>query len=149
MGSMNQSSSYIRLRVLVAIIAFVVMTVGLVLSASSAKGIITGKVNFKGEPLPSGLVVFVDRDDNCYPARIQRDGSYTTAVDVPCGPMKVTVATVRLGKWVHPGSGNFPPSYVRIPRHYAYPDKSGLAVNVRRGPQVFMIDLDDDFDAEE
>jgi hypothetical protein len=144
---MSRPNSFTRLHELVAMVAFVVVTAGLVLlSGCNAKGTVTGKVNFKGKPLPGGLIVFVDRDDNRYPALIKGNGSYTTAVGVPCGPMKVTVGTGPLGKLV---LGNFPPSYVRIPRHYADLNKSGLALNVRRGLQVFMIDLDDDFEAEE
>jgi hypothetical protein len=41
------------------------------------------------------------------------------------------------------------PGYVRIPRHYADPDKSGIALDVRRGSQVFTIDLEDDFEPDE
>jgi hypothetical protein len=131
-------------------VAFVGVAVGLLqLSGCDAKGTVTGKVTFKGQPLPNGLVVFVDRDGNYFPARIQGDGSYATSAKVPCGLMKVTVGTVRLGRLVHPEERVTPPDYIRIPRHYADPDKSGIVLDVRRGSQVFTIDLEDDFEPDE
>jgi hypothetical protein len=132
----------------------VVVAAGVVvvaLSGWNAKGTVTGKVTFKGKPLPNGLVVFVDSDDNRYPALIERDGSYTTRAKLPCRSMKVIVGTSPNGNvnLVLPEPSMFPVSHVPIPRHYAAPDKSGLAIDVRRGLQVFTIDLNDDFEPDE
>jgi hypothetical protein len=129
-------------------VAFVVVAIGLLqLSGCNAKGTVIGKVRFRGSPLPSGLIVFVDGGGIPHPGRIQRDGSYSVA-NLPCGPMKVAVATMFTGNIFLPEDGPRVPA-VRIPRHYTHPDNSGLAKNVWRGVQVFMIDLNDDFDPEE
>ena len=133
----------------VVAIAVILLSFWFVIFVGNETGTVSGKVTFKGQPLPSGLVVLVDRDDNHFPARILGDGSYATSAKVPCGPMKVTVGTTRLGPLVHPEERVSSPGYVRIPRHYADPDKSGIALDVKRGSQVFTIDLTDDFEPEE
>jgi hypothetical protein len=141
---MTRPIGYSRLHELVAMVAFVGVAFGLLqLSGCNAKGTVTGRVNFKGKPLPSGLVVFYDRDGNSYPAAIQRDGSYALG-NVLCGPVKIAVGSMGWGRQEMP-----PPGYVCIPKHYLDPRKSGLELDVRRGLQVFMIDLNDDFNLDE
>jgi hypothetical protein len=119
----------------------------LLLSGCGGPGTVTGKVTFKGGPLPGGLVTVVDAVDNRYPGQIQKDGTYMVA-NVPPGPAKIVVGTTaKMGSIMHPEDRKEPYGpYVQIPMRYAQPDKSGFALNVKTGKQEFMIDLKDDFE---
>jgi hypothetical protein len=119
----------------------------LLLTGCGGPGTVTGKVTYKGGPLPGGLVTVVDAIDNRYPGQIQRDGTYTVA-NVPPGPAKIVVGTTsEIGSIMHPGERKEPYGpYVRIPKRYGQPDKSGMALYVKTGKQEYMIDLKDDFE---
>jgi hypothetical protein len=143
---MSQSKGFSRPHELLAIVALVSVAAGLLqLSGCDARGTVTGKVTLKGKPLLRGVVIFYDRDGEDYFGQVQRDGSYTVA-NIPCGPMKIAVHT--RGP-TPPGPLIPPPGHVPIPKHYYDPWKSGLELDVRRGLQVFMIDLNDDCDPDE
>jgi hypothetical protein len=142
---MSQSKGFSRPHELLAIVAFVGVAAGLLqLSGCDAKGTVTGKVTFKGTPLLRGAVIFYDRDGENYLGQIQRDGSYTVA-NIPCGPMRIAV----FGRGPAPPPLIPPPGGLPIPKHYGNVSKSGLELDVRPGSQVFMIDLNDDYDPDE
>ena len=119
----------------------------LLVAGCGGPGTVTGKVTFKGGPLPGGLVTVVDAADNRYPGQIQKDGSYIVA-NVPTGPAKVVVGTTaKTGSIMHPDDRKEPfGPYVQIPKRYAQPEKSGLALQVKNGTQELNIDLKDDFE---
>jgi hypothetical protein len=107
-------------------------------------GTVSGKVTYQGQPLTSGLVIFVDRDGKVtQPAGIEVDGSYA-ADKVPVGPMAVCVET-------HPLSGGdggpntakdqLRPRYVPLPTRYKDAKQSGLSLDVKPGQNVYDIEL--------
>jgi hypothetical protein len=94
----------------------------LVLGDYGRTGTVSGKVTFRGQPLPGGMVTLQAIDNGelrIFPGMIQKDGSYTVA-NVPVGPAKVGVGFPRM-----------PPRFRDM----------GLAVDVKPGKQDFPIDL--------
>jgi hypothetical protein len=143
---MNRSNGYSRPYELVAIVAFVVVAAALLHVLGGAKeGTVTGTVNFKGKPLPNGVVTIVDGNGHPRRGRVHRDGSFTVPGVSP-GSAKVTVAAP-ISNVIDPENVWDPYGpYVAIPKHYARPDKSGLSLTVGPGTQDVVIDLKDDFE---
>jgi hypothetical protein len=117
-------------------------------------GLVQGKITYKGLPLPSGFITFHMPSKEPFQDNIFPDGSYQ-AVGLPPGQYKVTVETKEI-KGMPPGAKMDPkskgppkglpqfkpPKFVAIPKKYADPNTSGLAVEVKVGKQTpFDIDL--------
>jgi hypothetical protein len=107
-------------------------------------GEVAGKVMYKGEPLPGGIVTISHPDGRVAKCTIHEDGSYSIR-DAPGGEVTITVQTVPripgvpgLSEPVYPAG-----KYVKIPDKYAKPSQSGLHLQVRRGSQEFPIELTD------
>jgi hypothetical protein len=129
------------------------------------KGTVSGKVKFKGNPLPSGSVVFFDeKDRQVASASISSDGSYSATV--PTGTLKIAITTpssslkamptakskvvseaiqkMKKGAFNPLESENkdlIPEKTIQIPAKYGSPSDSGLTLTVIGGPQSFDIDL--------
>src|SRR5262249_13713184 len=102
-------------------------------------GTVSGKVSYRGRPLPAGTVMFLAEDDGVASGPIQADGTFKIG-NVPVGTNKVTVATERpvppvpRPKDMHPPPDVPPPEqppvpagkYVPIPDKYRNPNESGL-----------------------
>ncbi len=122
-----------------------------------SKGELEGKVTFNGQPLPGGLVVIHPSkgwtdDDNAVAnsTKIEPDGSYFLS-NIPLGPAKLTVITVKafpLG--INPANKprEYLGKYVKIPENYKDENKSGLAVDIKRGKQEYNIALTGAVEAE-
>lgn len=68
-----------------------IVGMSLLLSAAGcgSRGTVSGKVLYKGKPLPGGGVIFI-HDRGAFSSPIQEDGSYR--IDkVPVGPVKITL----------------------------------------------------------
>jgi hypothetical protein len=135
-----------------------VLLLFLALAGCSSRGTVTGKVTYKGAPLPVGRVTFVLSNGSGGTGEI-KDGVYT-AIQVPTGPAKVTVEIPQAGRGMPAGHGvpanaNLPPEAQKmmenarggdpktpkIPPKYADPDGSGLTYTVKGGTQTYDIDL--------
>jgi hypothetical protein len=132
------------------------------------RGSVSGKVRYKGELLPTGVIVFYGQaEKNSVVKGYIRDGAYNVE-GVPAGPVKITVQTIDTkvaksgapsfgpkgkqgdmpnpleGMQVNPPeAGDAPPpgKYVPIPARYSDPEKSGLVYTVSRGNQDIDLDL--------
>lgn len=116
-----------------------------------AVGEVTGKVTYKGKPVPGGVITYNWRGgENAFPGALAEDGSYTIP-KVFVGECIITVATVPPGglnflrknskKTTAPliGEGK----YVKIPDKYQDKLKSGIKKDVVKGKNTIDIDLTD------
>jgi hypothetical protein len=115
---------------------------------------VSGKVYYKGQPLPGGLVSFVTvKGGFASGGTIDENGNYK--VTAPVGEVLVTVDNTMLktGRGVpregpHPKNPDAPAPqemkgrYVAIPNKYANADQSGLKYTVVEGPQTYDIKLE-------
>lgn len=116
-------------------------------------GTITGRVTFRGKPLPGGTVAFHPVRGKPIVGKLKPDGSYAVK-GVPVGRVRVTVETEsvrprpRVPSSIPPGSADPPPKrddaskYVRIPEKYAKPETSALTYVVQAGSQTLDLTLD-------
>jgi hypothetical protein len=134
-----------------------------VLAGCSGKGQVSGKVTYKGQPVPAGRVTFVCQSgDNRSISAAIKDGRYTIA-DCPSGPVKISVETFPPAGAAKPDASppgapkgitaGFGPSansesyasppgqYVQLPARFANPDKSDLSYTVTAGKQDHDLDL--------
>jgi hypothetical protein len=128
---------------------------------------VTGKVLFKGKPLPGGRVTFAAIEGGFASTRpIDENGNYK--INAPIGEVLISVENrmflprggARKGKSSAqtPGKEHHPKRpdsqaaeaepikgqrYVPIPEHYANCDTSGLTYTVKPGPQTHDIELSD------
>jgi len=128
----------------------------------SSKGIVSGKVTYRGKPLPAGTVIFVTQAGGGFSANI-RDGEYRVE-RLPEGPAKIAVSTPantahlkgliakmqpppEMRKKARPDQpAEEPPAdvpTVQIPARFQDPEKSGLTYTVKSGSQKYDIDLPD------
>jgi hypothetical protein len=108
------------------------------LGCGTQVGQVSGKVTYRGKPLPSGSVLFVTPEGNVVGrSAIAPDGLYVMT-DVPAGSVKVAVTS---HEHVPPGVGGQPGNYVPIPTRYAKAETSDLEYTVTRGSQTFNLDL--------
>jgi hypothetical protein len=139
----------------------------LLVAGCSAKGTVSGKVQYRSQPLPGGSVIFVPDQGAPLSTLIQEDGRYMIQ-NVPPGNVKIAVETdsassfadvipkmqrVPKGALMGPPREAFPkgaadgPSpqtkgkRVPIPQQYGDPDKSGLTYTVKSGKQEHNIEL--------
>jgi hypothetical protein len=115
-------------------------------------GEVKGRVNFKGKPLPGGIVTFAHPDGRIGQGRIQEDGTYVVE-HAPGGEVKVLVATVppipavpsfmlpkevrttAKAETIYPAG-----KYVKIPARYGS-QETAFDFTVKRGSQEFNLDL--------
>jgi hypothetical protein len=119
---------------------------------SRSKATVTGTVKYKGEPVPSGQVIFYGAGDQSAIAMINDDGSYK-ATNVPLGPVKVALVTPpstagmeKAAKVMKTrfGKGNAYPESVKavsLPKRFSDPAKSGLGLTVTQGTQPYNINI--------
>src|SRR5207237_179016 len=82
---------------------------------SARAGTVVGKVTFKGQPVPSGRVSILGDGGVVCTGVIRPDGRYTV-YRVPCGPVRIAVAT-----YPPPPPGPVPvptPGYVPVPPRF-------------------------------
>lgn len=146
---------------------WLVLLLLLAVGGCGKSGQISGKVKYKGKPLPSGRIVFFNSADRqVASASISSDGSY--AATVPSGTLKLAVVTPSSSqtlrslpkakqknilegiKKMKKGAFNplegenqelVPAQVISVPTKYADPASSGLTIEVLGGPQSFDIDL--------
>ncbi len=124
-------------------------------------------MTYQGKPVPGGKVCFYGANNWTGTSSLEEDGSYTI-VNVPKGPVKITVDTstyrpnklpgmVDLSKMPQPP--NMPEEakknpmynpqlradrakrYLKIPAKYADPEKTDLTYEATSGPQTHNIEL--------
>ncbi len=113
------------------------------------QGEVSGKVLFKGKPLPGGMVTFMGPAGMFGNSRIGEDGSYQ--LTAPVGEVKITVDNRMLAVKEKPGEAALNPStaprdpikgkYVRLPDKYYSAETSGLTYTVTKGSQSFDVNL--------
>jgi hypothetical protein len=112
----------------------------LLLAGCAGKGQVSGKVKYKGEPLPAGTITFYDRANRAVSSAIGPDGGYSVD-QVASGPVKVSVVTpmpiYMIGD--KPPPGPKPPT---LPPKYADREKSGLDWEVKSGAQTKDFNLE-------
>jgi hemoglobin len=117
---------------------------------------VSGKVTFKGKPLPAGNVGFHPKDGKggTVIGPIHKDGTYSVS-RLLVGEYVVTVETESVKKRAvpkppqgaepakggEPAKGAEPANYVAIPNKYADAKTSGLTYKAVKGEQTFDIDL--------
>jgi hypothetical protein len=120
---------------------------------------VSGKVLYKGQPLPGGRVTFVSAQGTfASTGNIDEKGDYT--IKAPVGEVKISVDNRMLsalgakagalprgaGRRPQEGGGEPNPvkgTYKPIPTKYYTPDTSGLTYTVQKGPQTHNIELRD------
>lgn len=130
----------------------------------NAPATISGKVSYKGTPLPGGNMLFHSQA-GAYPAAIGANGEYVGR-EFPVGEMTVTIETETLNperKTAKPypgkakaktdkveqfrpppeGMTQAPSTYVKIPAKYADKSKSDLKVTLKAGKQTQDFELVD------
>jgi|SRR5579883_2427189 len=116
-------------------------------------GSVTGKVLYKGKPLPGGIVTFIHPDGRSAHAQIQEDGSYKVA-NAPGGEVKCLVVTMKPLPGLpakiasrmpaKPTDAVYPAGpYVPIPLKYSKPETTDLTYTINRGSQEIIIELKD------
>jgi hypothetical protein len=112
----------------------------LLLAGCAGQGQVSGKVKYKGEPVPAGTITFFDSKNHAVSSPIQKDGSYSVE-RVASGPVKVSVVPTlpiyMVGE--KPPPGPKPPT---LPAKYYDREKSGLALEVKAGAQTHDFNLD-------
>jgi hypothetical protein len=121
------------------------------------KTTVTGKVTYRGRPVPWGAVTLIGGDGIAHPGALQADGSFTIP-GVPVGRVKIGVRSENPSPGMplmRSGPAAPPPArqasipapvikptveWVPIPDRYADPDRSGLTGEVREG-QPLTIEL--------
>jgi hypothetical protein len=115
-------------------------------------GEVSGKVMFKGKPLPGGMVTFVAaKGGMASPGVIDENGNYK--VEAPIGEVKIQVDNRPLEKKKGPtgpilkrpdseGPTAMKGTYVPIPDKYYDADQTPLTYTVKSGSQTFEINLD-------
>lgn len=117
---------------------------------------VTGKVLFRGKPLPGGQVVFVTvKGGFNSSAVIDEKGNYQ--ISAPVGEVTIAVDNGMLEPQRGPSVQGFHPKspdaeetekpikgrWVNIPHSYADPSTSDLKYTVKPGPQTYNIELSD------
>jgi hypothetical protein len=138
---------------------------GLVLSAlllclgcGGPKGDVSGKVTFRGKPLPAGSVTFFSSEGQVVgSSQISHEGDYAMT-RLPAGPVKISVTaplTIPNPAAPPPPKGGKKKKDIKglseemrsnirldVPAKYRMPDQSGLTYTVQPGAQEHSIDLE-------
>jgi hypothetical protein len=125
----------------------------LVLGCGAPTASVSGTVIFKGDPLPSGTVLFHGSDGRIEHALIAEDGTYEIA-SAPLGEVRITVRSHAAAPAKMPFSGKPPAGettqgnpekrdgkFVAIPPRYLDQEKSGLTYAVSPGLHTHDIEL--------
>jgi hypothetical protein len=138
-----------------------ILVVGLCLLplGCGSSGTISGKVFYNGRAVPGGAIVFFAEGNRAIVSTpIENDGSYR-ADKVPPGSAKIAIQLLKplpmgkmmdktaflpnvQGKTTEQRETSKPREYLWIPEKYGDPEKSGLTLQVRGGPQEFDIKLE-------
>ncbi len=99
---------------------------------------VSGKITYRGSPLPLGTVMFVGDDGNGRDAILRNDGTYSIR-PAPVGKMKVVIT----GGKPPPGAGgeSFIGPDVTVPAKYTKPETTDLTVELKPGPNEFSYDI--------
>jgi hypothetical protein len=155
-------------RLLLTLPLFLVVVSGCKTSRTPAK--VSGKVTYKGEPVPAGSITFHPKEGGgTYPYTLNPDGTYSGS-DLPTGEMVVTVETESANPKAHSleygggkGKGAGPNEYMKkmkergmvpegpankgtyvpIPKKYADPKTSDLRADLKKGNNPNDFDLKD------
>jgi hypothetical protein len=145
-----------------------VLALAPLLVGCSSKGTLSGKVFYKGNPLPGGTVTF-EQQFGAFNSAIKDDGSYQVTGLEP-GPATITVSSPDPPASPPPGKSSMeasvekaksrkveiPPEvakhlgdpdaarrrYMSIPSKYKDPKQSGLTYTVKGGSQSYDIQLE-------
>jgi len=112
---------------------------------------LSGKVTFKGQPLPGGRVTFVaDKGGTSTSGTIDENGNYKCSA--PVGDIHIAVDNRMLEKKAAPGPilhrpdsegpSSLKGTYVKIPEKYYSADSSNLTLKVTSGSQTHDIPLE-------
>jgi hypothetical protein len=115
------------------------------------RGDVSGKVTYKGKPVPFGTVLFEGSDGNLSQGNIRADGSYSVSPPVATGEAKVAVNSpnpkssdlIPINRDGAPPLKPPPdiPGWFPIPKEYGTPSTSGLTYTIKRGPNTIDIEL--------
>jgi hypothetical protein len=102
-----------------------------------ATGSVTGRVLFRGRPLPGGRIIFVIGPGRRLSAEINKDGTYALT-GLPPGALRVALdpTSVPLS-----GQGQGKREGQPLPARYRDPDRSGLRAAIRPGRQQLDFNL--------
>lgn len=143
MRSCGFLSRHIRLCLLV--LSLVVLAAG---GCGGKTASVSGKVIYKGKPLPGGFVNFMSEGEKSTvkTSQIKEDGSYSVS-GLPVGSAKISVqglAARRLASLPGQGDKNDTPQQkeVAVPPKYGNTETSGLKYEVKSGSQSYDIKLE-------
>ena len=114
---------------------------------------VSGTVNYQGQPLESGTVMFQPDQGPLARGAIQPDGSFRLTTRVKGDGCVIGPARVRITCFGRPGSGDqatdstqdeVPAGASFIPKRYTSFGTSGLRVEVRADSEPFVFDLTDE-----
>lgn len=133
-------------------------------SSLGSEGEVSGKVTYKGKPLPGGQVMFITPQGYTFTSVIDPEGNYKLKVLV--GEVRIAVDNSMLLNSNKPPAPNIrrppgiepPPgvkvddikqssgatitgTFVPLPEKYRTPDASGLTYTVKSGSQTYNIEL--------
>jgi hypothetical protein len=124
----------------------------------NAPASVSGKVTYKGQPVPAGSITFISGGAGGRTCQLDADGSYT-GIDLPVGEMTVTVETESAKAMATPQdpkakrSGSAPPppggktskpiEYVKIPEKYADAKTTPLKKTLKSGSNSYDVELTD------
>ena len=105
---------------------------------------VTGKVTYKGKPLPNGTIMFVPSEGPAATGEIGSDGTYrlsTGSIDgAVLGSHKVSItALADIGGALPEQRNPTPPSL--LPAKYLSHETSGLTAEVKKGKNEVIFDL--------
>jgi hypothetical protein len=96
---------------------------------------VQGKVTYKGKPLGGAVVTFVGDDGKGFNAVLDANGMYRLKGDLPAGTYKVTITPIA-PKPPNKGQPKSP-----VPAMYQNLNTTPLVVELRKGPNLFDLDL--------
>jgi hypothetical protein len=133
-----------------AILALIVVAMGVVIGCSSPKRLatLTGKVTYKGKPVSVGAIYFHGPADEMAMGNLQEDGSFT-ATDLPIGAVKVSLRVQDPGVYAQKlkgqGASLEKPTakdidkVTSLPHQYSDPNTSGLTYTLT--PTTTTLDI--------
>lgn len=118
---------------------------------------LSGKLTYKGQAIPAGVMTFHTAEGTGYDGLINTDGTYT-ATDLPAGEYTMTVETETIAKKINeskdakrrenmmqkpPGGAAETPKYVKIPAKYGDIKTSPFKFSLSAGKSTKDFDLTD------
>jgi hypothetical protein len=107
---------------------------------SQPVGTVSGKVQFSGKPVETGVVNFESLKTGAAAQATISDGEFEVPVPVPLGQYKVTVSPPPEAPPV-PGKKVPPPRAADIPVRYQTQKTSNLSAEVKEGSNEFTFEL--------